>query len=322
MKLLPALFAAAALATALPATAQTFPDKTITIIVGASPGGSTDVSARLLAEPLQKALGKPVVVENKPGASGNIAATQVARSKPDGYTLLMQYSGYHVGNPHLFEKIPWKLEDFAPVAVVTFSPHIVAVHPDVKANNLKELVDLAKAKPGDIKFGSAGNGSIQHLATELLAQQTGVKMTHVPYKGAAPAVADVLGGRIELINTTPPSLVAHIRSSKLKALAYTSDKRHPLYSDIPTSAESGVPGYEIASWFGIMAPAKTPPEVIERLTTEIRKVVESDEFKRKIEEQGGVAAFKGPDEFKALIDKEYDYWGKVIKTAGIKAEEQ
>ena len=321
MKLLSALTTALALAAALPAGAQTFPDKAITIIVGASPGGSTDVSARLLAEPLSKALGKPVVVENKPGASGNIAATQVARSKPDGHTLLMQYSGYHVGNPHLFDKIPWKLEDFAPVAVVTFSPHIVAVHPDVKANDLKELVDLAKAKPGDIKFGSAGNGSIQHLATELFAQMTGVKMTHVPYKGAAPAVTDVLGGRIELINTTPPSLIAHVRSGKLKALAYTSDKRHPMYNEIPTSAESGVPGYEVASWFGIMAPAKTPPEVIERLTTEIRKVVESDEFKRKVEEQGGVAAFKGPDEFKALIDNEYDYWGKVIKTAGVKAED-
>ena len=320
MKLLSALTTALALAAALPAGAQTFPDKAITIIVGASPGGSTDVSARLLAEPLSKALGKPVVVENKPGASGNIAATQVARSRPDGHTLLMQYSGYHVGNPHLFDKIPWKLEDFAPVAVVTFSPHIVAVHPDVKANDLKELVDLAKTKPGDIKFGSAGNGSIQHLATELFAQMTGVKMTHVPYKGAAPAVTDVLGGRIELINTTPPSLIAHVRSGKLKALAYTSDKRHPMYNEIPTSAESGVPGYEVASWFGIMAPAKTPPEVIERLTTEIRKVVESDEFKRKVEEQGGVAAFKGPDEFKALIDKEYDYWGKVIKTAGVKAE--
>jgi tripartite-type tricarboxylate transporter receptor subunit TctC len=321
LKLLSALTTALVLAAALPAGAQTFPDKTVTIIVGASPGGSTDVSARLLAEPLQKALGKPVVVENKPGASGNIAATQVARSKPDGHTLLMQYSGYHVGNPHLFEKIPWKLEDFTPVAVVTFSPHIVAVHPDVKANNLKELVDLAKAKPGDIKFGSAGNGSIQHLATEMLAQMTGVKMTHVPYKGAAPAVTDVLGGRIELINTTPPSLVAHIRSGKLKALAYTSNKRHPLYNEIPTSAESGVPGYEVASWFGLLAPANTPPEVIERLTTEIRKVVESDEFKRKMEEQGGVAAYQGPAEFKALIDKEYEYWGKVIKTAGVKGDE-
>ena len=163
----------------------------------------------------------------------------LARAKPSGHTLLMQYSGYHVGNPHLFEELSWKLEDFAPVAMVTFSPHIVAVHPSVKANNLKELVALAKANPGELKYGSAGVGSIQHLATELFAQMTGIKMTHVPYKGAAPAVADLLDGRIDLINTTPPSLVSHIRTGRLKALAYTSDKRHPVLNDIPTSAEAG-----------------------------------------------------------------------------------
>jgi tripartite-type tricarboxylate transporter receptor subunit TctC len=205
--------------------------------------------------------------------------------------------------------------------VVTFSPHIVAVHPSVKANTLKELADLARANPGELKFGSAGNGSIQHLATELFAQMTGVKMVHVPYKGSAPAVTDVLGGRVEIINTTPPSLVAHIRNGKLKALAYTSDKRHPQFSDIPTSAESGVPGYEVASWFGLLAPAKTPPEVIARLSSEVRKIVESDDFKRRIEEQGGVAAYRGPDDFRALIAKEYEYWGNVIKTAGVRGDD-
>ena len=317
-----AVVAALALAAAAPVGAQAYPDRPVQMIVGASPGGSTDVSARLLAEPLSKALGKPVVVENKAGASGNIAATQVARAKPDGHTLLMQYSGYHVGNPHLFDKMSWKGEDFLPVAVVTFSPHIIAVHPGVKANNLKELVELAKASPGTLKFGSAGNGSIQHLATELLAQQTGVKMVHLPYKGAAPAVTDLLGGRLDLVNTTPPSLIAQIRAGKLKALAYTSDKRHPLYNDIPTSAEAGLPGYEVASWFGVLAPAKTPPAVIERLSAEIKTIVEGDEFKKKIEEQGGLAVFRNPAEFKVLIDKEFDYWGQVIKTAGVKAEEQ
>ena len=317
-----AVVAALALAAAAPVGAQAYPDRPVQMIVGASPGGSTDVSARLLAEPLSKALGKPVVVENKAGASGNIAATQVARAKPDGHTLLMQYSGYHVGNPHLFDKMSWKGEDFLPVAVVTFSPHIIAVHPGVKANNLKELVELAKASPGTLKFGSAGNGSIQHLATELFAQQTGVKMVHLPYKGAAPAVTDLLGGRLDLVNTTPPSLIAQIRAGKLKALAYTSDKRHPLYNDIPPSAEAGLPGYEVASWFGVLAPAKTPPAVIERLSAEIKTIVEGDEFKKKIEEQGGLAVFRNPAEFKVLIDKEFDYWGQVIKTAGVKAEEQ
>jgi tripartite-type tricarboxylate transporter receptor subunit TctC len=305
-------------ANALPAD---FPERTITIVVGASPGGSTDVSARFLAEPLQKALGKPVVVENKPGGSGNIATTQVARAKPDGHTLLMQYSGYHVGNPHLFEKISWELKDFGPVALVTFSPHIVAANPKVKANSLKELAELAKASPETLTYGTAGNGSIQHLATELFAQMTGTRLLHVPYKGAAPAVTDLVGGRLDIVNTTPPSLVAHIKAGKLKALAYTADKRHPQFSNVPTSAESGLPEYEVASWFGVLVPAKTSAAVVEKLTTEIKKVVESAEFKQKIEDQGGVAAYKDPAEFKTLIDKEYEYWGKVIKTAGIKAEE-
>lgn len=322
MKFSPALAGVLALAAASPAGAQTYPDRPVNMIVGASPGGSTDVSARLLAEPLSKALGKPVVVENKAGASGNIAATQVARAKPDGHTLLMQYSGYHVGNPHLFGKTPWELKDFAPVAVVTFSPHILAVHPGVKANGLKDLVDLAKANPGEYKYGTAGNGSIQHLAMEIFAQTTGTKLVHVPYKGAAPAVSDLLGGRIEIVNTTPPSLVAHIRAGKLKALAYTSDTRHPVLADIPTSAEAGLPGYEVAAWFGVLAPAKTPPAVIERLASEIRKIVEGDEFKRKVEEQGGLAVYRGPDDFKALIEREFEYWGQVIQTAGIKADEQ
>ncbi|HEX2134666.1 MAG TPA: tripartite tricarboxylate transporter substrate binding protein [Microvirga sp.] len=322
MKLLSALASVVALAAIAPAGAQDFPERTITMVVGASPGGSTDVSARFLAEPLSKALGKAVVVENKPGASGNIGAAQVARAKPDGHTLLMQYSGYHVGNPHLFDKLNWELKDFAPVALVTFSPHLFAVHPDVKANNLKELADLAKANPGTLKYGSAGNGSIQHMATELFAQMTGTKLVHLPYKGAAPAVTDLLGGRLDIVNTTPPPLVPHVKAGKLKALAYTSNKRHPQFPEIPTSAEAGLPGYEIASWFGVLAPAKTPPAVIEKLASEIKKIVESDDFRQKIEEQGGVAEYKNPTEFQALIDKEYEYWGKVIKTAGIKAEEQ
>jgi tripartite-type tricarboxylate transporter receptor subunit TctC len=323
MKVLSALVGLLSLAAASPATAQNLASgKPVSMIVGASPGGSTDFSARLLAEPLSKALGSPVVVENKPGASGNLATAQVARARPDGHTLLMQYSGYHVGNPHLFDSLNWKASDLTPVALVTFSPHIVAAHPDVKASSLKELADLAKANPGTIKYGTAGIGSIQHMATELLAQQTGTKMVHLPYKGAGPAVTDLLGGRLDIVNTTPPSLVPHIKAGKLKALAYTSGKRHPMLPDIPTSAEAGLPGYEVASWFGVMAPAKTPPAIVERLSSEIRKIVEGEEFKRKVEEQGALAEYRAPNEFQALIDKELDYWGKVIKTAGIKAEEQ
>ena len=322
MRLLAAFASAIIAAASVPAQAQTFPDRSLTLIAGAAPGGSVDLTARLLADPLAKALGKPVVVENKTGASGNIATTHVARAKPDGHTLLVQYSGYHVGNPHLFSNLSWDRKDFIPIALAFESPHILAVHPEVKASNLKELADLARANPGALKFGSSGNGSIQHIATELFAQMTGTKLVHLPYKGAAVALTDLLGARIDILNTTPPPLLPHIKAGKLKALAYTSDKRHPALPDIPTSAESGLPGYEVVAWFGVMAPAKTPPAVIERLASEIRKIVESEDYKRKVEEQGAFAIYVGPDQFPARIEKDYEYWRNVIRSANIKAEEQ
>lgn len=304
----------------LPARAQVFPERPITLVVGASPGGSVDLTARLLADPLSKVLGTAVVVENKTGASGNVATAHVARAKPDGYTLLVQYSGYHVGNPHLFGNLGWDRKDFTPIAIALESPHIMAVHPEVKASNLRELADLARANPGTLRFGSSGNGSIQHLATELFAQMTGAKLVHVPYRGAAVALTDLLGGRIEILNTTPPPLVPHMRAGRLKALAYTSDNRHPAMPEVPTSAEAGLPGYEVVAWFGVLAPANTPPAVIERLATEIRAIVESDEYKRKVEDQGAFAAYAAPNDFAERIERDYQYWGNVIRTAGIKAE--
>lgn len=309
-------------AAAFPAHAQTFPEKTVSLIVGAAPGGSTDFTARLIAEPLAKALGKPVVVENKPGASGNIASILVARAKPDGHTLLVQYSGYHVGNPALYPKLEWDpVKDFAPVALALVAPHAVAVHPDLKVNSLKELADLVRAKPGEISYASAGNGSIQHLATELFAQLIGGKMLHVPYKGTGAAITDLVSGRVNLMNTTPPGVISYVRSGKLKAIAYTGDKRHPMLADVPTAAESGMPGYEVSSWFAFFAPAKTPAPVVERLAGEIKKIVESAEYKRKVEEQGAFAVFMGPDELAAHVKKDLEHWGKVIRAAGIKGEE-
>jgi tripartite-type tricarboxylate transporter receptor subunit TctC len=322
MRLLPTLTCVLALAIPLPAAAQAFPEKQVTMVVGATPGGSTDLTARLLADPLAKALGKPVVVENKAGASGNIAALQVARGKPDGHTLLVQYSGYHVGNPALFPNLQWDpVKDFAPVALALMAPHVVVVHPDLKATNLKELAQLVKDNPGKISFASAGNGSIQHIATELFAQLVGGQMLHVPYKGAGSAITDLVSGRVSLFNTTPPSVISQIRASKLRPIAYTGSKRHPMLAEVPTSAESGMPEYEISSWFAVFAPAKTPPAVIERLASEIRKIVASEEYKQKAEEQGAFAVYMGPDELGAYAKKEIDYWGKVIRTAGIKGEE-
>ena len=240
-----------------------------------------------------------------------------------GYTLLMQYSGYHVGNPALFDNMNWDpVKDFAPVAMATLAPHVFTVHPSVKANNLAELAALAKANPGTLKYGSSGNGSIQHIATEVFAQMTGTKMVHLPYKGTSGALNDLLGGRLDIVNTTPPPMVPHIKAGKLKALAYTSDVRHPMMPDVPTSAEAGLPGYEIASWFAVFAPAKTPPAVIDRLAREVRAVVESEDYKRRIEEQGAFAVYKGPEELGAFAAKEIEYWGGVIRSAGVKAEEQ
>lgn len=304
------------------ASGQPYPDRAVTLIVGASPGGGTDVAARFLAEPLGLALGKPVIIDNKPGANGNIGTAYVARAKPDGYTLLMQYSGGHVVNPHLFEKLTWEGKDFAPVALVAISPHVFAVRPDLNVNSLREFADLAKAEPGVLKYGSAGNGSIQHMAMEIFSQMTGGKMLHVPYKSAAPAVTDLLAGRLDVVNTTPSPLVAHIKAGKLKALAYTSSKRHPQFPDIPTSAESGLPGYEIATWFGVLAPANTPLAVVARLSREIKQIVESERFKQKLEQQGGLAVFRGPEEFKTLIDDDFRYWAKVVRTSGVKVDSQ
>lgn len=311
----------ATFAAASPAGAQSYPDRTVTIFVGTAPGGSTDVSARLVAEQLTKALGKPIVVENKPGANGAIAATQVARATPDGHTLLMQYSAAHTINPHLVKTLPFTPQSFTPVAIVASSPHAIAVHPSVRASSLNELAELAKANPGTVKYGSAGIGTVNHVAMELFTQITGTRMQHIPYRGSAPSVTDLLGGRIDLVNTTLPSLAPHIRAGSLKGLAFLSDKRHPSFPELPTSAEAGMPDYLITSWFGILAPAGTPPDVVARLAREIGIIVRSDDFRRKMEEQGGFAEFKAGADFEAVIARELDAWGKVVRTAGVKAEE-
>jgi tripartite-type tricarboxylate transporter receptor subunit TctC len=262
-----------------------------------------------------------VVIDNKPGASGNIGTSLVAKAAPDGYTLLIQYSGYQVGNPHLFKGLTWDpIKDFAPVAMAIVAPHVVAVPPSVPASTMKELADYAKSRQGRMTYASSGIGSIQHIANELFAQMAGAKMVHVPYKGSGPAVQDLLAGRVEMFVTTPPSVIGHVQAGKLKALAYTSKQRHPSMPNVPTSAEAGLPGYEVESWFAVFAPAGTPCDVVAKLAGEIRKIVESAEFRKRAEDQGAFAMYMDPAALGAHVQKELDYWGKVIKTAGITGE--
>jgi tripartite-type tricarboxylate transporter receptor subunit TctC len=316
------ILAAITLALGLSAAhADTWPSRPITMIVPSAPGGSTDISARLIGDALSKALGQPIVVDNKPGASGNLGTEAVARAKPDGYTLLMQYSGYHVGNPALFAQIRWHpTKDFVPVALVMRAPHVIAVGPSAPAATLKDLIELGRKNGKGLFYASSGNGSIQHIAGELFGQMTKVPMTHVPYKGAGPAVNDLLGAQVDLFVTTPPSVIGHVNSGRLRALAYTGKQRHPSMPNVPTSAEAGLPGYEVESWFAVFAPAGTPAPVVTRLSAEIKTIVESEAYRKKMDEQGAFAAYMDSAALAKFVDKELATWASVIKTAGIKAD--
>jgi tripartite-type tricarboxylate transporter receptor subunit TctC len=316
----PLLAAAIALATSV-AHADNWPGKPVTLIVPSTPGGSTDAVARLIGEPLSRAVGQPVIIDNKPGAAGNLGTEIVARAQPDGYTLLLQYSGYHVGNPALFPQIRWNpVKDFAPVALVMRAPHLLTISGRIPANTVKEMAAYGQKNGKGLFYASSGNGSIQHIAGELLAQQLKVPLTHVPYKGAGPAVTDLIGGQVDIFVTTPPSVIGHVASAKLKALAYTGTQRHPSMPNVPTSAEAGLPGYLVESWFAVFAPAKTPPEVVSRLTAEIRKIVESEGYRRKMNDQGAFAAYMDPPALGKFVSQELEVWARVIRTADIKAD--
>lgn len=298
-----------------------FPDRAITIVVPSAPGGTTDFTARLIAEPLSRAMGQPVVVDNRAGAAGNIGNQWVAKAKPDGYTLLLAYSGYQVGNPHLFKKAGWDpIKDFTPVAMLTRAPQVVAARPTLPANNLRELVAYAKANPDKLNYASSGNGSIQHIAGELFKQMTGVSITHVPYKGAGPAVQDLLGGQVDLFFTTPASVVSHIKADKLKALAVTSNARLSSLPLVPTTRESDLKEFTLDSWFALYAPAGTPNEVVQQLNTEIAKILASSDVKKKAEDAGTLVDHMGPVQLGEYTRKELAYWGRVIQDAKITAD--
>ena len=320
MKTVLALVASLVLALPGIAGAQAFPTKPIRIIVTYPPGGGADLMARLVAPKMSEALGQPVVVENKPGASGQIGASEVARSSPDGYTLMLDASSYAV-NPSLYAKLPYEpAQAFTPVAVLALFPNVLVVTPSYPVHDVKELIAAAKAKPGTIAFASSGNGSAQHLSGELFRQKTGVEITHVPYKGGGPAMNDVMGGQVPMFFANMASSLPQIKGGKLRPLAITGAKRSPALPEIPTMAQAGVPGYEVYEWNAIFAPAATPKAVVAKLADAIAKAVQSPEFRERVAALGGELTGYGPTEADRFVREQMQLWGTVVKQANVKVE--
>ncbi len=312
----------AALAASLPAAApaQAFPAKPIRLVVTYPPGGGADLMARLVAPKMGEALGQTVVVENKPGASGQIGASEVARAAPDGYTLMLDASSFAV-NPSLYARLPYDpAKAFAPLAVLALYPNMLVVTPSFPPKDVKELVALAKAKPGTVAFASSGNGSAQHLAGELFKQRAGVDMQHIPYKGGGPAMNDVIGGQVPVFFANVASGLAHVKGGKLRALAVTGAKRASSLPDTPTMAEAGIPGYEVYEWNAIFAPAGTPAPVLEKLAAAIARAMQSPEIRERVATLGGEIAGYGPREAEKFIRDQTELWGKVVKAGNIKVD--
>ena len=312
--------ALASLCLPLTVLAQAFPSKTITLVVPNPPGGLVDTSARLVAEPLARLIGQPVVIDNKPGASGNLAYQNVARSAKDGHTLLVSYSGYHIANPILMDKLPWELKDLAPVGLITIATNVIAIHPSVPANNLKEFIAYAKQNPGKLNYASQGNGSVSHIGTEIFKLQTGLSMVHVPYKGSGQAIADVLAGQVQVFITTPPSVMGHVQTGKLRALAVTGKTRHPQMLQVPTVAEAGLSGFELESWVALYAAAGTPPAVLQKLSQEVKRSMELPETKQRADAAGIEVRFLSPADTTKQLELETLDWGRAIKAANIKID--
>ncbi len=303
------------------AQAAGYPAKPITLVVPTAAGGTTDLSARMLAQALGPVIGQSVVADNKGGGNGNIAASVVKRAEPDGYTLLMQYSGYHVISPIVSKQTPpWEQKDFVPVANVISAPQIIVLRADLPIKTMAELVAYAKAHPGKLNYASSGNGSLQHVTGAMLEQQAGVKMMHVPYKGTGPALQDLLGGQVDLTFGTAPPFMPHIQSGKLRVLAVTSKERLPSLPEVPTTAEAGYPQVDATSWFAVFAPAATPKPVIDKLTADIGKVVNQPAFKQKVQEQGATADYQNPQQLGDKVKSDLARWTTVVKASKIEAD--
>jgi tripartite-type tricarboxylate transporter receptor subunit TctC len=311
---------ASLLSVPLIAAAQPWPGKPIRLIVTYPAGGGADAMARLIAPKLGEALGQPILVENRGGASGTIAAELVAKSAPDGHTLMLDATAYAV-NPSLYPKLPYDPEKaFAPITLLALFPNVVVVHPAFPVSSIKDLIAKIKSEPGKIAFASSGNGSAQHLAAELFRQRAGLDMVHVPYKGGGPALIDVMGGQVPLYFANMASGLPHVKNGKLKALAVTGAKRSPAAPDLPTVAESGMPGYQVYEWNAIFAPAGTPPAIVDRLQAEIAKVVKIPEVRDRMHALGGEIVASSPADLGAWVREQSASWAKVVRAANIKPE--
>jgi tripartite-type tricarboxylate transporter receptor subunit TctC len=314
------LIGAVAIAAVDIAAAQGYPAKPIRLIVPFAPGGGTDLIARTIGQPLTDALGQPVVVDNRAGAGGVIGADLVAKAAPDGYTLLMGTPGPLTINPNLQAAIPYSLKDFVPITLATISPFILVVNPAVPAASVKELIALARARPGALNFGSAGNGSVAHLAAEQFKGLAGVQITHIPYKGGGQSLIDLLGGQLQIVFENLPVVLPHIRSGKLRALAVGTKKRSVLLPEYPTMIEAGVPGYEASTASGVLAPARTSREIGARLNRDIVKILHTPEVKERFAAQGLEAVGSTPEQYAEHLRAELAQYAKVIKASGIRAD--
>ncbi len=304
-----------------PAIAQPYPFKPVKIIAGFPPGGAADLLARVTADKLSAAMGQPFVVENRPGAGGTIGADAVAKSAPDGYTLLLGVTASQTIAPAVYKSLPYdSARDFRPIALIATIPVALVVHPSIAASNARELVAIAKASASPLQFASSGSGAIPHLAGELFQLSQGVKLQHVPYKGAPLAMSDLLAGRVQLMFDNLPTVLAHIRSGKLRALAIAGPKHARALPDLQTLAEAGVPGVEVGSWFGVLAAAATPDAIVNALSREIAKAVQADDAKARMEAMGAEPAYLPPEELAKLIRTETEKWAGLVRATGARAD--
>jgi tripartite-type tricarboxylate transporter receptor subunit TctC len=315
----PALLLLAQLA-ASGAYAQSYPTKPVRIVLGFTPGGGVDINARSLSPELTKQFGHQFIVDNRPRAGTNIANEYVAKAPPDGYTLLMNTAAIAI-NMSLYKKVNFDaLKDFAPVSVFSQSPNILTVHPSLPVKNVKDLIALAKSKPGTMNYSSAGSGTTQHLTAELFKLRTGTNIVHVPYKGSAPSLTALLGGEVEMTFANIPAISSHVKSKRLRALANAGTKRADQMPDVPTLKESGVNGVEVVVWYGVLAPAATPRDIVNSLATAIAKVTRSPEMPQRLIDQGAEPVGNTPEQFSKLMHEEVTRWAAVVKVSGAKAD--